>query len=192
MNDNFAALLNNNQALLRQQKITYPQQVTRSSHSIECSPTNLAACSHGNGNVASSDNPTDVHDFPWIYENSKQNGDADGKWMLFYSHEILDEKWRKIRDLYREGHLTGVNSLKCSTSYRNPRASGTDGVIICYCCNSTDESYIIAIGRRLMTLMLYNDTMFYKTNVQTRFGTRATGIQKNYTYRLDPIIPLLI
>ena len=76
--------------------------------------------------------------------------------------------------------------MKCSTAYENPRASGSDGVIICYCGPPGDEDAVLDYGENLAMKMKYtssNGWMYYKTDLQTEAGTRATGATNNTTYR---------
>ena len=78
--------------------------------------------------------------------------------------------------------------MKCSTQFENSRSSNkNDGVIILYCNNSTNEDEIIKIGKRIVTYIqdYPNRTIYYKTDVQTHNGTRATGSTTNYTYKLN-------
>ena len=90
--------------------------------------------------------PLDVFDSPWLYESGRESeyiqdsewlsmfdsGLDIGKWMLFYDKKLLNEAWLQVSKLYREGKMTGVRSIKCSTSYENPRASSYDAGIIIF------------------------------------------------------------
>lgn len=132
--------------------------------------------------------PSGVNNYPWLYEIKDFNdiGSADvGKWMLFYLKSELDQKWSDIKKLYNNDGLPGVIHLKCSTNMPNPRSSNNnDGVIIIYCKNSYDEGTIISIGTNIIEVTKYNKTLYYKTDEQTRNGTRATGSTKNYLYKI--------
>jgi hypothetical protein len=133
--------------------------------------------------------PLEVSDFPWLYEiNNEGVKYVDtGKWMLFYDKSLINEAWVLSKKLYRENKLDGVISMKCSTAYENPRASTLDeGIIILYCNNSSNEETIMNIGKKIIEMFDYKENQFiyYKTDLQTREGTKATGSKKNHTYKL--------
>jgi len=143
--------------------------------------------------------PMEIYDMPWLYEEKHIETKIDdnfvfnenieqnhGKWMLFYKKSSMNDKWQFIKNLYRENKLSGVDSIKCSTNWENPRASSHDeGIIIFYCSNNTEEQ-IIMTGKNILELLLYKekDYIYYKTNFQTQDGTSATGIYKNHKYKL--------
>lgn len=83
-------------------------------------------------------------------ENDERSIGITGKWMLFYAKHLMNEAWLIVKKLYRENKLEGVTSMKCSTSYENPRASTSDGVIILYCKNSSNEEQIMKIGKNIL------------------------------------------
>jgi hypothetical protein len=133
--------------------------------------------------------PLEVSDSPWLYENKNDGvsvGDT-GKWMLFYDKSLMNEAWIIAKKLYRENKLDGVKSMKCSTAYENPRAYTLDeGIIILYCNNSSNEETIMNIGKKIIEMFDYKEReiIYYKTDLQTREGTTATGSKKNHTYQL--------
>ena len=99
----------------------------------------------------------------------------------------MNEAWVLAKKLYRENKLDGVKSMKCSTAYENPRASQLDeGIIILYCSNSSNEETIMNIGKKILEMFDYKEKqiVYYKTDLQTREGTIATGSKKNHTYKL--------
>ena len=107
--------------------------------------------------------------------------------MLFYDKSLMNEAWVLAKKLYRENKLDGVKSMKCSTAYENPRASQLDeGIIILYCSNSSNEETIMNIGKKILEMFDYKEKqiVYYKTDLQTREGTIATGSKKNHTYKL--------
>ena len=135
--------------------------------------------------------PSKVIKEPWIYENKDKNKNIKyndtGKWMLYYKKSLIDEAWILAKKLYKENKLNGVISMKCSTLYDNPRASNSDtNVIILYCNNSYDESNILNIGKKIIKMFKYKEQNFiyYKTDIQTFEGTKATGKDKNHKYKL--------
>jgi len=141
--------------------------------------------------------PMSVTDLPWVYEimnkHKFDNPYNVGKWMLFCDKLHLDELWIKISQLYQDGMLPGVISMKCSTNYKNPRASNqSDGVIIIYCNNSHEEDDIMRCGHNIIEKLQYKsqNLIYYKTDDMTHTGTRATGQQLNHLYKI--VNPLFV
>ena len=99
----------------------------------------------------------------------------------------MNNAWIVAKRKYRENELDGVEYMKCSTAFQNPRASRSDkGVIILYCNNSSNKEAIINIGEKIIKELDYKESkwIFYKTNIQTSNGTIATGSKSNHTYKL--------
>jgi|TARA_B110000208_G_scaffold50632_1_gene66615 hypothetical protein len=131
--------------------------------------------------------PLDIDELPWLYESKNDLESYDvGKWMLFYDKSKINDAWQKTKTLYRNDELEGVMSMKCSTSFNNPRANNNDSIIILYCNNSCDEETIMNTGKNMLKLFKYeeNETIYYKTDEQTKEGTGATGSTKNHTYKI--------
>ena len=134
--------------------------------------------------------PTEITDSYWVFHgtsNAKEKKDV-GKWMLFYPKNMLDKKWKEMCILWDNNKLLGVLSMKCSTGKLNPRSSNDDeGIIILYCNNSGDEHEIMRIGKNIIPYIQDYpiNRIFYKTDLQTRIGTKATGIKINYSYILN-------
>ena len=131
--------------------------------------------------------PLSVSDNPWLYENSGIISYDTGKWMLFYPIGLMNEKWLLAKKLYREKKLYGINSMKCSTLFQNPRASDlNNGIIIIYSSDSSNEEKIRDIGKKILDSFNYTEQqmIYYKTDLQTDEGTIATGSRKNHTYQL--------
>jgi hypothetical protein len=115
--------------------------------------------------------------------------------MLFYPKEMLDIKWKEMCNLWDNNKLLGVLSMKCSTGLKNERSSNdNEGVIILYCNNSGNEDEIMRIGKNIILYIqdYPNEHIFYKTDLQTRIGTKATGITINNTYMLNIEKPCII
>ena len=142
-------------------------------------------------------NPTEVFEDVFVYARDpdivKKNikfvpKEESGKWMLFYSKKELNEKWTQIKQLYFEHKLTGIIRMKVFTGVETERSSDhSSGVIICYCGPCSDKDTVEIYGRNLIELMKYeNKTSFmrYKSDEQTRGGTRATGQKINSLYKL--------
>ena len=134
--------------------------------------------------------PMNEHDAFWLFESSNKNGIEaidNGKWMLFYPNDKMNEMWKFAKKFYKANQLTGVRSMKCSTAKENPRASSSDnGIIILYSSYSEDEKYIKKIGQNILATFKYQEFpyMYYKSDEQTFKGTRATGSEKNHMYKL--------
>lgn len=104
--------------------------------------------------------------------------------MLFYPQDKMTEKWTLFCKLRDEGKLGGVQRMKCSTGEPNSRATNQDeGVIILYCCDSTNKDAILATGQHLFPYLndYKNSKLYYKTDIQTTLGTNAAS---NHTYSL--------
>lgn len=133
--------------------------------------------------------PSEVSDNYWIYYGFDRLNESYnvGKWMLFYSKKMLDIKWAELCNAFNDNKLLGITCMKCSTAKKNDRASNNDdGVIILYCNNSENENEILDIGRNILNYIQdYSSTyIYYKTDIQTSLGTRATGMSYNWTYKL--------
>lgn len=110
--------------------------------------------------------------------------------MLFYGYKSIDFMWVKACNLYRDGELVGVSSMKVSTAKLNPRQSSyTKGVIIFYCGPYSNEDLMKCYGKCILEKMnrfgpFDMDHMSYKTDAQSGLGTRATGNLRNSIYYL--------
>ena len=111
-----------------------------------------------------------------------------GKWMLFYPKSDMDAKWQEACEHMRNGRFGVVQHMKVSTFRENPRSSDHNkGVIILYTPRANKE-VVMESGRRIMEIMEYDVTMYFKTNEQTHAGTAATGQSINHTLYLRPQI----
>lgn len=139
--------------------------------------------------------PSDVNDFPWLIcaddtlEEKYCDGQATGKWMMFFPKTELDSKWLEACDLFRQGKLTGIYQMKVSTFYENKRASNkSDGVLIFFCGPANNGSLMVEYGENLLKYIDYRPhfggKIYYKSNEQTTLGTRATGQKKNHLYEI--------
>ena len=87
-----------------------------------------------------------------------------GKWMLFYPNDKMNEMWKFAQEMYKEGKVPGVNSMKCSTAKGNPRASSTkNGIIILYSSYSADEQYITKVGQNILATFGYPNSLKFIT-----------------------------
>ena len=125
------------------------------------------------------------HDY-WIYEsNGSIPSVKTGKWMMFFNEQTINQKWKIAVELFRMKRLPGIVSIKCATALKNPRASSDIKVIIFYCNKSNETERIMKIGYNLVNKLDYQKNLFYKTDMQTLNGTRATGSKKNYLYKIE-------
>ena len=128
--------------------------------------------------------PLDVDNSPWLYEELNNGIESidTGKWMLFYDKHLMNDSWMIAKKLYRDNNFAkDVISMKCSTNYVNPRSSSLDnGIIILYCSNSSNKEKIMNIGKKILERFDYKEkeNIYYKTDLQTREGTSATGSKK--------------
>ena len=126
--------------------------------------------------------PMNTHDAYWLFERGNGKSSTDtGKWMLFCPNDTMNDKWKSIKQMCKDG------KIKCSTGKENPRSScSKSGIIILYSYHSADEEWITTVGNNSLATLYYHECpyMYYKTDEQTFQGTRATGCNKNYTYRL--------
>lgn len=143
--------------------------------------------------------PTETTEDYWVYHGKSSLVSSElkdiGKWMLFYPKSNLDSKWAEFCSLYDENKLPGILSMKCSTSLKSSRSNNdSEGVIILYCNNSSNETEILNIGKRLVPYIqdYPSKTIYYKTDKQTRIGTKATGTITNHTYSITIENPIVI
>lgn len=138
--------------------------------------------------------PTEVTDYPFLFCSDDQirskyaHVESWGKWMMFFQKDKLDEKWAAACELYHQGKLTGIASMKVSTAFDNDRASDKNtGVIIFYCGPPNDRVAMMEYGKNLLKEFPYETkfgNMYYKSDEQTALGTRATGRKKNSLYQI--------
>lgn len=87
-----------------------------------------------------------------------------GKWMLFYSPAVIDERWEAAKRALRSGILQGVVSMKVSTAKavaENAQQQQQQGrgsynanhVVIFYCGPAGDKETVMSVGRRVARAM---------------------------------------
>ena len=111
--------------------------------------------------------------------------DIDGKWMLFYPLEHLDSAWNSAKRMFDEGVLNGIAAIKTSTAAPDPRRAGNGHAIIFY-TSFHDDAALLEIGRNLVKQMQYVPMngftrVYYKLDIQTIQGTRASGAIVNHS-----------
>ena len=103
----------------------------------------------------------------WVYckENhiAKQYPNNDGKWMMFFPLDELDQRWNEACGLFRAGKLRGVNTMKVSTAKPNPKAiyKSGEGILIFYCGPSENREKVLEYGRNILTHMNYTRAYFF-------------------------------
>lgn len=133
--------------------------------------------------------PLEVVDHYWLYEDRHygQRGKDVGKWMLFYPKEKMNSAWMCAKQMYIDKKLDGIFAMKCSTNKPNDRSTSTDdGVIILYMFDSYNEDAVLSSGKNVIKMLNYteNQYIYYKTDIQTYYGTMATGSNINHAYKL--------
>lgn len=133
--------------------------------------------------------PLSIDVLPWLIEMKPEFAPVSytdvGKWLLFFELHDLAERWKQVKYFYHRGFLDGVFQIKCSTAQDNPRAlEKTSGVIELCCCDSYEQDRIMAVGQNILELLdLGNRTIYYKTDQQSREGTRVNK-DRNHIYKL--------
>ena len=110
-----------------------------------------------------------------------------GKWMLFFTRDIMDRKWQEAVKLYKNRELTGIQSLQCSTAAPNPRARDNVSGVIRFFCGPYHSKAMKSYGENVVEKMKYTNNYgvaAYKTDKQSKIGTGATGTRKNYIDRI--------
>ena len=112
-------------------------------------------------------NPSRVTDVFWIYSRDSifQNhtDKHDGKWMMIFGLNDLDARWNQACNLFRDGRLKGISSIKVSTAKPNPESifKPGEGIIIFYCGPSEDKYNIMEYGKNILKYMWYPRSHFY-------------------------------
>jgi len=141
--------------------------------------------------------PMNVDYIPWLYERKKGfNNDlyflsGRGKWLLFFEKQNMNQQWKQVKELFRNGRLDNVEYIKCSTNYVSEKTPSNNlGVISFYCVDSDDKNKILSIGNNIIQLLNYTNMeyIYYKTDDQTKFGCRTTGSSYNYLYKICNIL----
>lgn len=101
--------------------------------------------------------------------------------MLFYpSGQVLEDMWDKVLKLHKDNML-GI-LVKRSTG-SNPDYNSKTGVIIVYTKDYDDKEDVFRVASVLREKLGYSQTMYYKTDDQTRAGLYAKyGSKRNHMY----------
>jgi hypothetical protein len=109
-----------------------------------------------------------------------------GKWMVWGEVSDLDDLWQRAVEGLQLGGIEEINGMKCSTARGGPRASPDGKRAMIFYNHTGDKASILRAGLSLRQHLGLTETLFFKTEVQTRGGTAATGQKRNYTFRLPP------
>ena len=101
-----------------------------------------------------------------------------GKWLIFLHPDLVDEIWKKIRDLTWENEL-GI-SAKVSTAKKNPDSRDERRVIYVYTADWEDETEVMEVREKLRSIGI-TDRIGYKRNIETFKGEYASK-GKRVTY----------
>ena len=138
-------------------------------------------------------NPMDIDYIPWLYERKKgfKNDlyflSGRGKWLLFFDKQVMDQQWQKVKKLFRNDEFNGVEYIKCSTNYVSEKTPSNNlGVISFYCSDSSNVNKILTTGNNIINILNYTymEYIYYKTDDQTKSGSRTTGSSFNYLYKI--------
>ena len=138
-------------------------------------------------------NPSEENKTNWIEHCAegtntmvRHEPDIDGKWMLFYPLAHLDSAWNSAKRMFDEGVLTGIAAIKISTAAPDPRRAEGNGHAIIFYTSFHDDTALLEIGRNLVKQMQYVPMngftrVYYKLDIQTIQGTRASGAIVNHS-----------
>ena len=110
---------------------------------------------------------SEIVDSFWIHY-VKQNGfgKRNGKWMLYFHNEDIDQAWTKSKQLFNKGKLPGVDSMKVQRKDCNSKDFFLKNMIF-YCKPADTKEAILSVGRIIIDKMNYRSPMgsiIYKSN----------------------------
>jgi hypothetical protein len=79
-------------------------------------------------------------------------------------------------------------AVQVATSRDNERAcSNTTRPLLFYCGDLGSEAATLEVGRNILQKMGYREQgyVYWKSDLRTSQGTRATGCRRNYDFRLQ-------
>ncbi len=112
----------------------------------------------------------------WIIQDAPETDphatedEKAGKWLIFLHPDLVDEMWKKIRDLTWQNEL-GI-SAKVSTAKNNPDSRDERRVIYVYTADWENEPEVMAVRERLRSIGI-EDRIGYKRNIETFKGEYA-------------------
>jgi len=102
-----------------------------------------------------------------VAEGEHSDFSKSGKWLLYYTMEELDEKWKEACVHFEAGDFLHVHHLKIGTWKTNPLAPPGKRCMVLF-VDSDDPKTIIKAGLSIVKAMRYFTCCFYKTNLQTK------------------------
>jgi hypothetical protein len=135
--------------------------------------------------------PSKIDTHYWIHSidssMQKRYPYIDGKYVMFFPKDELDERWKEANILYKSGKLTGINSMKVSTQKKNAEGINKykNGVIIFYCGPSENKERILEYGRNLLKLIYYNDSTLYYKSEKAHLRDNSRRYSNLYTIDVD-------
>jgi hypothetical protein len=135
--------------------------------------------------------PSKINTHYWIHcidkKIEKTYPHIDGKYVMFFPKDELDERWKEANILYKSGKLIGINSMKVSTQKKNAEGINKykNGVIIFYCGPSENKERILEYGRNLLKLIYYNDSNLYYKSEKSHLRDNSRRYSNLYTIDVD-------
>ena len=120
-----------------------------------------------------------------LYDESEDHQDYEkfGKWLLYYTLEELDDKWKDACEAFESGKLQNVHHLRIGTWKLNSLAPPGKRVLVMF-VDSNDPLTIMKAGLSIVKMMKYFTCCFYKTNLQTRQNQQPGA--KKFLYYIRP------
>ncbi len=128
--------------------------------------------------------PTKTVQSYWIVQDAPDTDphatedEKAGKWLIFVMPDVVDELWRKIRDLTWSNEL-GI-SAKVSTAKKNPDSRDIRKVFYVYTADWENEDEVMQVREKLRSIGI-TDRIGYKRNIETFKGEYASK-GKRVTY----------
>jgi len=149
----------------------YPELAQRLLERYESPDAMYTLIGEGEGTTPSKTTQTYwiVQDAPDIDPHATE-GERAGKWLIFLQPDLVDETWKKIRDLTWQNEL-GI-SAKVSTAKKNPDSRDERRVIYVYTADWENEPEVMEIREKLRSIGI-TDRIGYKRNIETFKGEYA-------------------
>ena len=135
--------------------------------------------------------PSKINSHYWIHcvdsKIGKKYPHIDGKYVMFFPKDEIDERWKDVNILYKTGKLIGINSMKVSTQKKNHEGINKykNGVIIFYCGPSEDKRNVLEYGRNLLKNIYYNDSILYYKSEKPHLRDSTRRYSNLYTIDVD-------
>lgn len=114
--------------------------------------------------------PSECMSQAWIFYPAALSkefyGHIDGKWPLFYSKDVIDQRWKEFVDLFDAGRLPAtIISMKCSSALSSRSfLESKDFVINLYCDCGGLKSQLLQTAQELekLTAETYRKRLYYQ------------------------------